>query len=71
MLNYGRSKSADIPEICGGEGRISRACFWRGLTSGGNLDLVTGCDLGDKMTQKAINLYLNTCYVMVTIPAEH
>eukprot|EP00973_Karenia_brevis_P070717 9830246-Karenia_brevis.AAC.1 len=67
MLNYGRNKAVDILELCGGEGRGSQTCFRRGVMSGGNLDLVTGCDLGNKMMQKASNLYLNTRYVMVTI----
>eukprot|EP00973_Karenia_brevis_P082648 11456304-Karenia_brevis.AAC.1 len=39
MLNYGRNKSVDILELCGGEGRTAQACFRRGLASGGNLDL--------------------------------
>eukprot|EP00973_Karenia_brevis_P014861 2030162-Karenia_brevis.AAC.1 len=67
MWNYGRNKATDMLELCGGDGRISQACFRRGLISGGSLYLVTGCNIGHKMTQKAINLYLNTCYVMVTI----
>ena len=54
-------------ELCGGEGRISTVAFKRRLTSGGNLDLVTGCDLGDPKMQAAINHYLRTCHVMVVI----
>jgi len=66
-LCYGKYNNVDLLELCGGAGRISQVAFRRGLRSGGNLDLVTGCDLGDPTTQKAINHYLRTCYVMVTI----
>ncbi len=54
-------------ELCGGSSGISHAAFKRGLTSGGNLDLVTGCDLGDPQVQKAIRHYLDTCDVLVTV----
>ena len=66
-LCYGRNNRVDLLELCGGEGRISTVAFKRRLTSGGNLDLVTGCDLGDPKTQTAINHYLRTCHVMVVI----
>ena len=67
QLCYGYNSQVDMLELCGNEGRISQVAFRRGLTSGGNLDLVSGCDLGDPTTQKAINHYLDTCYVMVVI----
>ena len=35
--------------------------------SGGNLDLVTECDLGDPKIQKAVIHYLYTCFVLVTV----
>ena len=66
-LCYGKNNQVDLLELCGGAGRISQVAFRRGLTSGGNLDLVTGCDLGDPAVQKAINHYLDVCYVMVTV----
>ena len=44
----------DILELCGGTGRISEVAFRKGLTSGGNLDLTTGCDLGDAQTQLSL-----------------
>ena len=59
-LCYGRNNSVDLLELCGGEGRISQVAFSRGLKSGGNLDLVTGCDLGSPEAQKAIHHYLKT-----------
>ena len=64
---YGKYNYVDLLELCGGAGRISQVAFRRGLVSGGNLDLVTGCDLGDPTTQTAINHYLDTCHVLVTI----
>ncbi len=66
-LCYGKHNAVDLLELCGGEGRISQVAFKRGLESGGNLDLVTNCDLGDPATQKAINHYLDTCDVLVTV----
>ena len=66
-LCYGNNNRVDLLELCGGEGRISTIAFRRGLLSGGNLDLTTGCDLGDPNTQKALNHYLDTCSVMVTV----
>ena len=66
-LCYGREAYVDILEFCGGQGRISKVAFKRGLTSGGNLDLTTGCDLGEPTVQYAINHYLNNCYVLVAI----
>ena len=66
-LQYGKYNAADLFELCGGEGRISEAACRRRFVSGGNLDLVTGCDLGDPMVQKAINHYLDTCYVLATV----
>ena len=66
-LCYGKNNRVDLVELCGGEGRISQVAFSRGLISGGNFDLVTGCDLGDPETQKALTHYFNTCYVSVAI----
>ena len=66
-LCYGKNNRVDLVELCGGEGRISQVAFRRGLISGGNFDLVTGCDLGDPKTQKALIHYFNTCYVSVAI----
>ena len=66
-LCYGKNNRVDLVELCGGEGRISQVAFSRGLISGGNFDLVTGCDLGDPETQKALIHYFNTCYVSVAI----
>ena len=57
----------DLLELCRGAGNTSQVAFRRGMTSGDSLDLITGCDLGDPMTQKAINHYLDVCYVMVTV----
>ena len=50
-LCYGKHNSVDLLELCGGEERISQVAFRRGLVSGGSLDLVTGCDLGDPAVQ--------------------
>ncbi len=66
-LCYGKHNKVDLVELCGGAGRISTVAFRRGLISGGNLDLVTGCDLGDPATQKAINHYFNVCHVLVAV----
>jgi len=66
-LCYGKYNQVDLLELCGGAGRISQVAFRRGLTSGGNLDLTTGCDIGDPTIQKAILHYLDTCYVMVVV----
>ena len=67
QLCYGKHNTVDLLELCGGEGRISQVAFKRGLTSGGNIDLTTGCDLGLANVQRAINHYLNECNVMVVI----
>jgi len=66
-LCCGRKGHVDLIELCGGEARISQVAFKRSLISGGNLDLVTGCDLGDPTTQRAVNHYLANCNVMVAI----
>ena len=66
-LCYGKYNHVDLLELCGGEARISQIAFRRNLTSGGNLDLNSGCDLGDPATQRAIDHYLETCHVLVTI----
>ena len=66
-LCYGKHNAVGLIELCGGPGRISEVSFQRGLESGGNLDFSTQCDLGDPETQKAINHYLEICYVMVTV----
>jgi len=66
-LYYGKNNCVDILELCGGEGRISTVAFKRRLTSGGNLDLVTGYDLGDPKMQRTIYRYLRTCHVLVAI----
>ena len=66
-LCYGRHNAVDLIELCGGQGRISQVAIRRGLLSGGNLDLVTGCNLDDPRTQKAIMHYLETCDVLVAI----
>ena len=64
-LCYGHNQSVDLLELCGGEGRTSQVAFRRGLSSGGNVDLTTGCDLGDPQVQKAVKHYLETCNVLV------
>eukprot|EP00974_Lingulodinium_polyedra_P027259 2630522-Lingulodinium_polyedra.AAC.1 len=61
-LCYGYNNSVDLLELCEGAGRISQVAFSRGLVSGGNLDLTTNCDLGDKATQRAINHDLDACH---------
>ena len=66
-LCYGKHNTVDLLELCGGEARISQVSFKRGLASGGDLDLVTGCDLGDPAVQRAVDHYLETCYVLVTV----
>ena len=66
-LCYGRDRYVDILELCGGKGKISNVAFRRGLSSGGNLDLVTGCDLGLPEVQKAVKHYVMTCYVLVVV----
>ena len=43
--------------ICRGEGRISQVAPQRGLTSGGDLGLATGCDIDAPMTQKGNSRY--------------
>ncbi len=54
-LCYGKYNHVDLLELCGGAGRISQVAFRRGLLSGGNVDLLTGCDLGDPRTQNCAN----------------
>ena len=66
-LCYGTHNSVDLFELCGGEARISKVAFKRELVSSGNLDLVTVCDLGDPRAQKAVDHYLETCHVLVTL----
>ena len=70
-LCYGKHNKVDLIELCGGEGRISKVVIRRGLESGGNLDLVTGCDLGDPSTQRAVIHYLETCDALVAILEPH
>ena len=55
----------DLLEICGGKAGTSQIAFRRGLSSGGNVDLTTGCDLGDPEVPKAVIHYLKTCNVLV------
>ena len=50
-LCYCREAYVDFLEFCGGQGRISKVAFKRGLSFGGNLDVVTGCDLGESNVQ--------------------
>ena len=66
-LCYGRNNSVDMIELCGGMGGISQLAFSRGLSSGGNLDKTTNVDLGDPTIQRAVDHYLDTCYVRVAI----
>ena len=66
-LCYGKHREVDMVEFCGGLGGITKIGFKRGLACGGNFDLVTGCDLGDPATQRALNHYIDTCYVLVLI----
>ena len=66
-LCYGKHNAVDLLELCGGAARISKVAFKRELVSGGNLDLATKCDLGDPRVQKAVNHYLETCHVLVTV----
>ena len=66
-LCYGKHNAVDLLELCGGAARISKVAFKRELVSGGNLDLVTECDLGDPRVQKAVNHYVETCHVLVTV----
>ena len=60
-LCYGKHNSVDLLELCRCEARISKVAFKRELVSGGNLDLVTECDLGDPRVQKAVDRYVETC----------
>ena len=66
-LCYGHNNTVDLFELCGGTAGISKAAFKRSLSSGGNLDLTTGCDLGNPSVQQAVLHYLDTCYVLVTV----
>ena len=67
-LCFGTCDAVDILEICGGEeARISQVGFKRGLSSGGNIDLTTECDLNNPATRDAVLRYLTKCYVMVAI----
>ena len=66
-LCYGKHNAVDLLELCGGEERISQVASKRELVSGGNLDLVSGCDLVDPMVQRAVDHYLETCHVLVTV----
>ena len=63
----GYNNTVDLLEICGGTGGIIKAAFRRKLSSGGNIDLTTGCNLDHPEVQKALFHYLDTCYVLVTI----
>ncbi len=67
QLCYGKYNTVDLLELCGGAGRISQVAFTRGLSSGGNIDLTTGCDLSLPETQRAINHYLKECNVLVVV----
>ena len=59
-LCYGYNNAVDLLEICGGTGGISKAAFQHELSSGGNIDLATGCNLDHPEVQKAIMHYLDT-----------
>lgn len=59
-LCRGWDDRVDLLELCGGEGRTSQVVFRRGVSSEGNLALVTRCDLGDPNVRKAVNHHLNT-----------
>ena len=49
---YGSNNSVDSLELCGGKGGIAQIAFRRGLSSGGNLDKLTSCDLGNPQVQR-------------------
>ena len=66
-LCYGKHNTADLRELCGGTAGISKAAFRRGLSFGGYLGLVTGCDRGHPEVQSAVIHYLDTCYMLVVI----
>ena len=66
-LCYGQHNSVDLLELCGGTAGISKAAFRRGLSSGGNIGLTTGCNLDHLEVQHPVLHYLDTCYVLVVI----
>ena len=57
----------DIVELCGGVERITKVCVRRHLKSGGNFDLVTGCDLNTKEGQRQFLYYLENAKLLVVV----
>eukprot|EP00959_Pyramimonas_sp_CCMP1952_P109761 2296003-Pyramimonas_sp.AAC.1 len=54
-------------ELRGGSGGILQLAFSRGLSSGGNLDLCSFVDFGNKDVQDAAMHYLDGCVVNVVM----
>ena len=57
----------DIVELCGGVSRITKVCVRRHLKSGGNYDLVTGCDLNTREGQRQFLDYLEVHRPLVVV----
>ena len=57
----------DMIEFCGGKGRASRVCVRRGLSTGGNSDIVTGVDLNDPEQQSKLHEYIDRARPLVAV----
>ena len=66
-LLAGAKGKVDVCELCGGAGRTTQIAVRRRLVSGGNYDLVTGYDLGNRQHQQSILNYVTTNNVLVVM----
>ena len=62
-----RHWGVDVVELCGGSGRTSYLSIVRGLTSGHNFELLTGCDLNDTAHQEAVWHYFDVACPLVVV----
>ena len=56
-------------ELCGGEARVTTLAVRRRLTSGGNFDIITQCDLNEPSCQQEVLEYLRTSKPLVVVVA--
>ena len=59
----------DLVEVFGGEGGVTRLAIKRKLKSGGNLDLVSGCDLSKQSDIQTLLKYLRKAKPLVVVLA--
>ena len=64
---YDMPPGIDMIELCGGKGRTSRVCVRRGLSTGGNFDIVTGVDLNDPKQQSRLDEYIDRARPLVAV----